>query len=59
VQTYVGLSAVFKVLGQRGISWEAWAPNFIPLVIGIAAQLAIVRLLLEVAATILLVRRDT
>jgi len=58
VQTYVSLSGIFQVLAQRGISWEAWMPNFIPLILGIVAQLTIVRLLLEVAGTILLSRDD-
>jgi hypothetical protein len=53
IQTYVAVSGVFRVLAQRGISWEAWSPNFIPLVIGIIVQLALVRLFLEVAAIVL------
>jgi len=53
VQSYVALSGIFQALAQRGISWEAWSPNFIPLILGIIAQLVVVRLLLEVAATIL------
>jgi hypothetical protein len=56
VQTYVTVTGIFQALSQRGISWEAWSPNILPLVLGIVAQLAIVRLLLEVAATILLTR---
>jgi hypothetical protein len=59
VQAYVAVSGVFQLLAQRGISWEAWSPNFIPLILGIAAQLAIVRLLLEVAAIILANSRTT
>jgi hypothetical protein len=53
VQAYVAVSGVFQLLAQRGINWEAWSPNFIPLILGIVAQLAIVRLLLEIAAIIL------
>jgi len=53
IQTYVAVSGVFRVLAQRGISWEAWSPNFIPLVFGIIVQLALVRLFLEVAAIVL------
>jgi hypothetical protein len=53
VQTYIAVSTVFRALAQRGISWEAWSPNFIPLILGIVAQLALVRLLLEVAAIII------
>jgi hypothetical protein len=53
VQSYVAVFGIFQALAQRGISWEAWSPNFIPLILGIVAQLAVVRLLLEVAAIIL------
>jgi hypothetical protein len=53
VQTYIAVSTVFRELAQRGISWEAWSPNFIPLILGIVVQLALVRLLLEVAAFII------
>ena len=53
VQTYVAVFGIFQALAQRGISWEAWSPNFIPLLLGMAAQLALVRLLLEVAGIIL------
>jgi hypothetical protein len=53
VQTYVAVSGIIRVLAQRGISWEAWSPNFIPIILGIVVQLALVRLLLEVAAVIL------
>ena len=53
VQSYLAVSGISKVLAQRGISWEVWSPNFIPLVLGIVAQLALVRLLLEVAAIVI------
>ena len=53
LQAYVGVSGVFRLLAQRGISWEAWSPNFFPLVLGIVAQLALVRLFLEIGAIIL------
>jgi len=53
VQTYTALSGISRVLAQRGISIEAWLPNSIPLLLGLIAQLAIVRLLLEVAAIII------
>ena len=56
VQAYASAVGVFEVLAQRGISWEAWSPNFIPLALGFAAQLLVIRLLMEVAATILLSR---
>jgi len=52
IQTYVALAAISRALAQRGISWEVW-PNFIPLLLGLVAQLAIVRLLLEVAAIVI------
>jgi hypothetical protein len=53
VQSYVAVYGIFQALSQRGINWETWSPNFIPLILGIIAQLAVVRLLLEVAAIIL------
>jgi hypothetical protein len=56
VQSYASVIGIFEALAQRGVSWEAWSPNFIPLALGIAAQLLVIRLLMEVAATILLAR---
>jgi len=53
VQTYGSISSISQVLAQRGIHVELWSPNFIPLLLGLVAQLAIVRLLLEVAAIII------
>lgn len=55
-QLYVSLDTVAHILAQRGISWEAWAPNSIPLVIDLLAQVGLVKILLEVAATVLLSR---
>jgi hypothetical protein len=57
VQLYVELNEVSLVLAQRGISWLTWLPNSAPLVLGLVAQIAVIRLLLEVAATILLAPR--
>jgi hypothetical protein len=59
VQSYVAAFGIFQALAQRGISWEAWSPNFLPLILGIVAQLAVVRLLLEVAGIILSNSRTT
>jgi hypothetical protein len=53
VQLYTSASGIIQVLSQRGISWEAWSPNFIPIIFGAIAQLLVVRLVFEVAATIL------
>lgn len=53
LQTYISISGISRVLEQRGISLEVWLPNSIPLVLGLVAQLAIARLLLEVAAIII------
>jgi hypothetical protein len=53
VQAYVAVYGIIRVLTQRGISWETWSPNFLPLILGIIVQLALVRLLLEVAAVVL------
>jgi hypothetical protein len=57
IQAYILVNGVFGLLAQRGISWEAWSPNFIPLMLGIIVQLALVRLLLEVAGQILFSER--
>jgi hypothetical protein len=53
VQTYNAISVIVRALAQRGISWETQSPNFIPLFLNIIVQLALVRLLLEVAAIII------
>ena len=56
VQLYVSIAEVSHLLAQRGISWLTWAPNSVPLVLGIIAQVGLVRLLIEVAATVLIGR---
>jgi hypothetical protein len=53
VQTYIAVAGISRVMAQRGISVEVWLPNSLPLILGLVAQLAIVRLLLEVAAIII------
>jgi uncharacterized membrane protein (DUF441 family) len=53
VQTYLAVSVIIRALAQRGISWETQSPNFIPLILGIIVQLALVRVLLEVAAIVI------
>ena len=53
VQTYVSVTGISQLLAQRGISMEIWLPNSIPLILGLVAQLVLVRLLLEVAAIII------
>ena len=53
LQLYIAFNTIFRVLAQRGISWEAWSPNFIPLILGVIVQVALVRLFLEVAGYIL------
>ena len=53
VQTYVAVSGISRVMAQRGISLGVWLPNSIPLLLGLIAQLVLVRLLLEVAAIII------
>jgi hypothetical protein len=53
VQTYVAVSGISRLLAQRGISMEVWLPNSLPLILGLVAQLVLVRLLLEVAAIII------
>jgi hypothetical protein len=56
---YVSLSEVSQLLAQRHISWLTWLPNSLPLLLGIVSQVAIARLLIEVAASILLTRQGT
>jgi hypothetical protein len=53
VQIYISISAVLQISAQRGIQLDLWSPNFIPLWLGLVAQLLLVRLLLEVAAIII------
>ena len=53
VQAYLSISGITQALAQRGISLEMWSPNFLPYLLGVIAQLAIVRLLLEVAAIVI------
>ena len=53
VQAYVAISGVSQILAQRGLHLDLWSPSLLPLVIGLFAQIAIVRLLLEVAAVII------
>ena len=53
VQTYIAVNGISRVLAQRGISFEDWLPNSMPLILGLVAPLAVVRVLLEVAAIII------
>ncbi len=53
VQTYAAIMGISRVLAQRGLGLEVWLPNSIPLVLGIVAQLVLVRLLIEVAAIVI------
>jgi len=50
VQVAVAALGILQALAQRGMIWQVGLPSFIPLVIGAIAQIAIIRLLLEVAA---------
>ncbi len=59
IQLYVSLSEVSLLLAQRGISWFTWLPNFLPALLGMIAQIVLVRLLFEVAAVVLLSQRQT
>ena len=52
IQTYTALHGIVGVLAQRGVSWEAWWPNFIPLILQNLVQLLLVRVVIEVAAVI-------
>jgi hypothetical protein len=53
VQIYTSISSITQIMAQRGVHLDLWSPNFFPLVLGLIAQLAIVRLLLEVAAIVI------
>jgi hypothetical protein len=53
IQIYTALHGIVGVLAQRGVSWEAWWPNFIPLILQNLVQLLLVRVVIEVAAVIL------
>ncbi len=57
IQLYTSFAEVSQLLAQRSISWLSWSPNSVPLILGIVVQIALVRVLLEVAATILLTPR--
>lgn len=57
VQLYTSVTEMSELLARRGINWFAWSPNFLPLLFGVIAQILLVRLILEVAATILLAPR--
>jgi hypothetical protein len=58
IQLYVALSEVSQLMAQRGISLLTWLPNFLPALLGMIAQIVLVRLLIEVAATVLLGQRQ-
>ena len=53
-QLYVSLNGLSQILAQRGINWLTWSPNYLPALLGIIAQIVLVRLVFEVAATVLL-----
>jgi hypothetical protein len=53
VQTYVTVETIARLMAQKGISADIWIPNSIPLILGLVAQLLIVRLLIEVAAIVI------
>jgi hypothetical protein len=58
IQLYVSFREVSLILAQRGIGWQTWAPSALPLLVTTIAQIALVRVLLEVAAAILLKDRQ-
>jgi hypothetical protein len=59
IQLYISFAEVWQLLAQRGISWVNWSPNAVPLLLGVIAQVLLVRVLLEVAGTILLAPRGS
>jgi hypothetical protein len=54
LQLYSSLSEVSQLMAQRNINWLTWWPNYLPLLFGAIVQVVIVRLLFEVAGTVLL-----
>jgi hypothetical protein len=59
VQTYVSISGISQIMAQRGVQLDVWSPNFLPLLLGLVAQMFIVRLLIEVAAIVISGSKDT
>jgi hypothetical protein len=53
VQSYVSISGASQILAQRGIHLDLWSPTYFPVLLGLVAQVAVVRLLLEVAAIVI------
>ena len=53
VQVYFALFGLFQAFAQRGLTLAVWSPNVLVLVFGAVVQLALARLLLEVAAIII------
>jgi hypothetical protein len=58
IQIYASYAEAFQLLAQRNISWLTWLPNSFPLLLGYVVQIVLVRLLFEVAATVLLSPRQ-
>jgi hypothetical protein len=57
IQTYFSLAEVSAVMARSGVDWQTWWPRTLPLIFGVAAQIGLVRLLIEVAASIILTPR--
>ncbi len=57
VHLYVSLTEISALMARSGVTWETWLPRSAPLLLGMIAQIALVRLLIEVAASILLTPR--
>jgi hypothetical protein len=53
IQTYTSLSNISQILAQRHLHLVLSSPNSLLLLLGLIAQLLIVRLLIEVAAIII------
>ena len=54
LQLYSSLIEVSRLLAQRGVNWLTWSPNYLPILLGMIVEVVLVRLLFEVAATVLL-----
>jgi hypothetical protein len=53
LQAFISAFGIVQHATQRGISWEVWSPGFFTLALGLTAQVALVRVLLEVAAIVI------
>jgi hypothetical protein len=53
IQTYLGAWNLSQAMAQRNMTFEIWSPTFLLLMLGTLVQLALARLVLEVAAIVI------